>query len=506
MRDLLSHREERQLTLIETLHYANAPMTIHELASALSCSARILSHDLTHIREHRSQLEIDSTPKGFTVHFHPNKGIASLYQAVMSESPGFQLLGALFRRGHASADELADELFVSPSTIHRLAKQVNRPLGERFQLTIETNPYRFSGDEVSVRAFFTQYFFDMHAMTDWPFPAIDEEAFGSVLRFFAEQVGIPLDYTRLWFFKLSAAVSLIRVRQGFRVMSLPFDTDELTALYEVIRYQEAFDTHARQLEAVAGTPVTQDLLIQLYASFVQKHFAFTYDDLTEQASLDPYTKASVSALEAMVDTLMHKASLTLQNRETFLLDMHNTFHLREMEAGAVSLLFDHKKAFCDVINSYFPVFYQDVERQLITWVNALGYRWEDVHGHHLIYTCFTHWRHLLKQLLAKQKFVSIIVLSPYDLQHADLLTDMIGHFYENIADIRAYEGDSLSADALAKTKADVIVTAFPLEDIPGKDVICVADLLSERDLEMIGRAVDQTRKRKIAAILEAQPR
>lgn len=83
--------------------------------------------------------------------------------------------------------ELAEELYISSSTLFRLIKKLNLSLAD-YYVQVQTNPCKLiSENEESIRYFYISYFSERYNNLEWPFKTINQTIFEQLLTFIAKK-------------------------------------------------------------------------------------------------------------------------------------------------------------------------------------------------------------------------------------------------------------------------------------------------------------------------------
>ncbi|HGM9417071.1 TPA: virulence factor transcriptional regulator Mga, partial [Streptococcus pyogenes] len=96
-----------------------------ELSKALNISMLTLQTCLTNMQFMKEVGGITYKNGYITIWYHQHCGLQEVYQKALRHSQSFKLLETLFFRDFNSLEELAEELFVSLSTLKRLIKKTN---------------------------------------------------------------------------------------------------------------------------------------------------------------------------------------------------------------------------------------------------------------------------------------------------------------------------------------------------------------------------------------------
>ncbi|SQF20699.1 trans-acting positive regulator [Streptococcus pyogenes] len=95
-----------------------------------------------------------------------------------------------------SLGELANELFVSLSTLKRLIEKVNIYLKNEFDIKIITNPIQVVGEESQIRLFYIKYFSEAYSMSEWLFGnLVNEHNFGRLISLMISKTDVNINFS-----------------------------------------------------------------------------------------------------------------------------------------------------------------------------------------------------------------------------------------------------------------------------------------------------------------------
>ncbi|WP_430535247.1 helix-turn-helix domain containing protein [Listeria rocourtiae] len=151
----------RQIKVLQKIYDAKFPITVDEIAEDLDISKRTLSRDIKDIEHSFPEQEVLelNTVYGYSIsHSHY---VDDLIVRISEESPLLLIVNGVFQGEFKSIDEWADELFISTSTLNRYLSYLKNILKE-FKLELSLTPIAFIGEEVNIRHFFFNFFYNMN--------------------------------------------------------------------------------------------------------------------------------------------------------------------------------------------------------------------------------------------------------------------------------------------------------------------------------------------------------
>lgn len=144
----------------------------------------------------------------------------TVYQTFLLRSKVYDLYQLIYRNEDYSLHELAQDLLISESTLRRLLKAGRHYLKEYFNLSIQSNPYRYVGNERSIRYFGYQLFTEGYLPGEWPVDEISQQEMDHFIELVAEKLQLQVPYTSLRRLKTLLAVNAIRIQQHHTIKHL----------------------------------------------------------------------------------------------------------------------------------------------------------------------------------------------------------------------------------------------------------------------------------------------
>lgn len=277
MKNLLKSSDRRRLEIAEILFDQEDWVTLDYLASKVHSSKRILKYDFVNFEETFNDFSIKTSHQGVRLVFHQNKGFKTLYNNVLEQSISFRLLETIFLNETYSTPELADELFISPSTLYRLIDHSNK-VTNSYGFEIQTNPCQLVGDEEKIRHFFIKYFYEKYTRLDWPHKSEEAEALDNLLFFFIDFTQTPIDFAYYNIFKLITIVNLLRYKNGHFIH---IDTNKINfseIMSDLTQHSKTF----KYFEKTLNLEINNEFIHQIFTPFIQKGYSLTLDRLNKK--------------------------------------------------------------------------------------------------------------------------------------------------------------------------------------------------------------------------------
>lgn len=485
MRHLLNQTENRQLLLAEILQDKDDWITLSELSKILDCSVRVLKDDLAHFKNNFTELAIETSNNGIRLNKINNTGLKSFYQHILHHSTAYNLLEIIFLEEHISVVDLIERLYVSSSTIYRLIDQINEVLEER-NFKIETNPCRIVGSESDIRYFFYNFFHEKYSGLEWPYPNLDENGLDLFLNFFIKFTHMDADFAYYNIFKTVSAVNLIRYKQGHfvNISNIHVNFDEI--IPDLTVYQETFS----YFEETNQVKVDNMLIQQIFTPYISEEFSLNYERLIEKTKTQQKLSAEVAFLDDMLEDLSKTHQLSLNNKETVLLNIMNAAYLEYKEPRSGYILHNHNLEFASKIESEFPFFYKNLYQATKNYRQLIGKPLIDDGIFFMMYTIFIFWEDLLPELRRKFDKIKILVISDQHVSHSKTIKDIIEYEFNEQIVVEVFNEMKLDSVVFKTLPHDIIVANFPLPVLENCRTVYVENLPTFFDLSKIRKQVD----------------
>lgn len=493
MKELLSKKDQRHLTLIEVLYRAQYWHTYSTLAKELGCSVRILKDDIHDLNEEHDDFELETSYEGVRLVFKPNKGIQGIYREFLLRSKAFDLFQLIFTNESYTTEELATLLFISTSTLRRLIKKAQKYLMENFELSIQSNPYRYMGDEKDIRYFCFQLFAESFPNHKWAIDDVDSEELDIFLKSFHDKIDLSLPYTTMHYLKIVVSVNSIRYKQQHKIKQM--NTTEQSRQDLATFFS---DTDTRSLNHPFPFELDEEAFLQLFFPFSTFWYLKNTKHLENSLKINGQLKASHHYLSKWLKHLSVEHQVPLPNMDELLLDLHNLNYFYEKPVQTKSLLFDQRKNFIDSIQKNYPILYRQLYNGLTIYRKKMNQFTTKTIVDYLIHLLFTHWHNLLPKLQEKtEDSVQLLIFSVTDVNHARMIKDYLTYHFRNHLTIDLHTENYLTMEDLPNLPYDIVVSNAPLPDIPSSLCICIETLPTPNDMHVIQETMKDIRLERL---------
>lgn len=497
MREVLDANERRRLEVIEHLYTSEKWMTLKELANKTASSERILKQDLIQLREDFSKEVLQTSHRGIRLILPSNKSIDDVYRSILKNSLAFRFIETLIYDETKTIVQLAEELFISSSTLIRLIKKLNNSL-EAYSVQVQTNPCKLiSEDEETIRYFYISYFSERYSSLEWPYQTINQSFFEQLLVFIAKTNHITLDVADFKRLKHWTAISFLRTQQGHSVAI------KSSRYSHMIPEFTKFQPFTGIIEKKLGITLTTDFIEQVFSIFINNDFALSYESLMEDAKHDPVVKESLSLQAALLNNLSNEVGICIPNRHHLIKELYNISHFAfKTKQGYYPppyILFDPKKLFIQSIEELFPDFIRAAFATLKTFEKKVHETYSESARYEIIYTLIIHWDHLVPELYNQKGKIHILIVSDFDFEHAKMIEDLLHYYFKHEITTEIYTKPVLSVKQIKKQQHDLLVTTFSWEaedDSLSKNTICIQNIPTKRNIDSIRHAIEELYKLK----------
>lgn len=154
-------KTRRQIRVLQKIYDAKYPLTVDEIAEDLDISKRTLSRDIRDIEHSFPEQEILELNTVYGYSIDQSHYVDDLIVKVSEESPLLLIVNGIFKGEFKKMEEWAHELFISTSTLKRYLTNLKNLLKE-FKLELSLTPIAINGEEVNIRLFFFEFFYNMN--------------------------------------------------------------------------------------------------------------------------------------------------------------------------------------------------------------------------------------------------------------------------------------------------------------------------------------------------------
>lgn len=488
MIELFPKKEQKKYEIIELLFYSHQPLTVKTISKYISSSTRSVHAYLSEIKFLVEKIngKLITSSKGIQIHLPLNIGIDYFQQNHFQTSLGFQLLELLFQNRSLSEEEIEDLLFISSSSINRIAKKLAALL-KPYGLFFSTNPFSISGDEFLIRKFYTTYFFEAYAESSWPHKLVNRTEIEEIilnLPILEDYVLETMNYSKFCHFM---ATGYIREKLGYSIANSEIMRQRIDRM-NIKSLKEQYTKKGIILD------IEQEK-IELYATIISYYYDY-YNSFQSKRSPD--------LTEKLYQTLEHIRVLfeLPETNHTYLLTTLNEFlflnsYLPIQYPNYSYLVFKPRDySLIEIYQRLYPLFYKNLECEIkkihaernLTFNQRIKNSW--------IYEFLSKWDSLSMHMYDLYNKCKIIVYSPLSNQHAENIQTMLIARLERACVISAYKEPFISTERLSNYDFDLLVTTTTLNLDIKQPIVIMPRNGSGYSFASLGRQIDKVIQRK----------
>lgn len=490
MESLLRKNERRRLQIAEILYEKNDWMTLTELAKALGSSVRSIKYDLDVFKENFDDFTIQTSNHGVRIHFHRNKSLRTLYSNILRHSIPFTLLEIIFADETYSTNDLAERLYISPSTLYRMIDHINESLN-KYGIRVDTNPCRIVGNEDHIRLFFYQYFYEKYIYLDWS-EFEENEFIDNLLHFAITYTNYQIDFALYGVLKVIATINYIRYKNKHRIKinSAKINLERILPSYRTIQFSNDY------FEKNLGRKIDYQLITQLFKPFVEEGYSINYESLMEKTTDNPQMAKEVAYLDSFLEELAYDRQLPLPNKEEMILGIQNARHMENSDPRMGYILYDRNRLFAADIQHNFPKFYKRLCEGLEKYRALCSLPATEDGLNYLIYITYSYWQSLTINLRRKHQKIKVLVISNRHTAHSHMLSDFISYEFSRQLEIDVYLDVFLTRDILENLEHDFVIANFPLPRLTSKSTLLIESIPGAHDLSKIQEEINRIREKR----------
>ncbi|OMH25159.1 hypothetical protein BK726_01860 [Bacillus thuringiensis serovar londrina] len=480
MRSLLNNNLRRQLQFLELLYEQDGWHTLGVSAQTLHCSERILRDDIKFINQEFQPFQIETSINGIRLTYPSQYSADFIYQKVLSVSPEFSFIERIFFDESDDIETIAEELFLSISTLRRIITKWNVYL-KQYEIHIQTNPCKIMGNEQNIRSIMVHYFYEKYGVTHTPFKENQLQVLDQLFLYVTQKNQIQLNFPDLIRIRYWTMVNVIRLQHHhMKTMSGDFSNPLDGSIFEKSSFCQLFrDTFSLDFN--------HETAYQLFSVFFNRHYAFTYKQL--EVMVQQKTNQAWKIVPRILD-LLHRLSDTLhiplQNKQKIILELYN---LQTMNYGRSFILHDKRRLFSEHHSHEFSYFVSLLKEELTSFQFYEQFEWNDHFFTETLYILIIHWTNLLQALKQKVPVLHVGIFCDSDAEHTLFIRNIMQYQFGHLIQLSTIDVLLLSSFKQVSKNYDLIITNISgLTDIP-TPVICVNTIPLSQDLDQVQKAI-----------------
>lgn len=474
VKNLLSEKDERLLQLTE-LVYKEEGLLIRDICVSLNMTNKTLKTDIERANELFSPIEILETGKGGLKLVIPkNYSIAYIYNCFLLESKEFNILEKLLFCEQYSVDNLAEDMYISSSSLRRIIKKMNSVLKEE-EMEIKLNPLKLIGNEIKIINFYIHYLIECYPLNKDVFSKNQVKAVGNLVDYLTDTNNIVLDFFSKERIEIFLLIKLIRIKHGhfFETIVQQDSRINFSALNNTLIL--------KKIENAFRIKVDEQLLLQLFRPFLNGRFCFSYQQLKDSSFINPEVHETILQFECLLENVTREYQIKLSKAEKEQVMVH-LCNIRMLQYGKPFILYDH---ISEVIQ-YFSKDYSEGMYFILKQIKRIFENEfiEDYELNNYMYVLLTHLEKYFIKM--ENQFITLNLGIVYyaDENHTKMIKEEVDYRFNDKFNTTIVTG-SLHFEQILKNieknNYDVIITNLSTLSVSNTEVLCFQIYPTEED-------------------------
>ncbi|PFJ18209.1 hypothetical protein COD67_18330 [Bacillus cereus] len=480
MRLLLNKNLLRQLQLLEKLYEKDGWVTLGVIAQTIDCSERVLRDDIKLINEEFKPFQIKTSKKGIMLTYPYQYSSDFIYQKVLSLSPEFSFIERIFLEEKYDIETMADELFLSPSTLWRIITKLNTFFNQ-YEIQIVTNPCKITGNEQCIRSIMVQFFYEKYGVTHCPFRDSQIKILDQLFIHVAPKNNTKLNFPDLIRLRYWTMVNIIRLKNNhFKEIREDFPNNIDLSFLDNKSFCQLF-------KSAFHLDFNQENVHQLFYIFLNNHYAFNYAQLEKMIQQrSNHAWIVVPKIIDFLHSLSNKLNIPIQNKEKIILELYN---LQTMNYGQSFILNDKRRLFSEHLSHEFSYFILLVKEELTRFRFHKEFKWNANFFTETLYILIIHWTNLLSALKNKVPILRVGIFCDADIEHTEFIQNIMEYQFGHLIKPYIIKELNLSSFKEVSKKYDLIITNISgIKDI-SIPLICVNTIPLSHDLNKVQKEI-----------------
>lgn len=486
MKKLLSEKDFRLVQLIELI-YIKEELLQCEASLILNVNNRTLKADIDRANHMFSPIEIIVTgKKGIKIIIPKNYSLGYVYTCLLSESKEFNILEKIFICETYSIDKLAEEMYISSSSLRRMIMSMNEVLtGEG--MNIKLNPLRIVGNESAIINFYVHYLDERYPLNKVIFKMEQVTAIKDMVNYLIKRNNIELDIYEKKKLETFLLVKLIRIKNGHS-FQINFTKDsKIDFIFDVALIQ-------KRIENAFHVMVNKELLYELFNAFLNGRYSFSYKELIQSSAINPQVKETLSRFEKFVELVLQEFQIKLSKFENEKL-LLNLCNIGMLQFGKPFILYDF---ILDVIQH----FNKDYSEEILLIMNLLkkifkGENIEEYELNNYVYVLIVYLEKYFIEIEKQMPILTVAIIFHTDQEHIKIIQNEIYHRFKNkIQSVIITDSFQLEKILAKEIHYDLIITNISALFIPNSEVLCFSIYPEEKDWSELLNYYNSTKQGK----------
>lgn len=385
----------------------------------------------------------------------------------------YRLMNLLFTHtGRYSAEELAEAMFMSSSSLKKLISQLNNNDLKPYHIRITYSSPAIKGNEINIRYFYWKLYCDAYEFTGWPFETVDQTSINQLITNIENEMNIVFFINSKRRLSFLTAIVLERVMKGNDIEI----TEKIYPWEQGIFYLPMINMTSG-LEQMMGMNLSKSELffMQSMVSLSQ----YNYYDGSEMAlrkEAEMYKNKEVHQMADQFLTILVEAYPNIDVKERFIWELYEFFDKLLIDNAIPELLLISQSNLTSYVQNECQQIYQGLQACMQNWKSAYpSVLYNDFHLTKLTLLVSSNLRY-------KSKKAFIVIGEEFSIRHyiANLIKKEIGD--KLIINTSIMKG--LNDEIVKQHQIDFVISNFPVE-LQSVPVVIISTIPSKRDFDNI---------------------
>jgi hypothetical protein len=495
MWNLISLKEQSKMKMVEVFYTTNEPITINTLSELTNTSNRSVKNYLEELKETMSEIggEFYSSTEGVNFKIPIHIGVDYFQRQLFRNSLGFTLLEKVFFNESLTNDQLINELYISQSTLNRIANTINEDL-KPYGLKLETAPYKITGDEQLIRNFYTTYFVEAYSANEWPFECLEKDIIDDILPSASDYYESTSELMNYIAFRFQFAVGVVRNLQGYSIKKIFLENKTLAATSEKLstEIEKNFD------DVSFGTTQKKDSYV---SELVINQLLLSNQVLHKRLQYNQDFKERLEDIKQMIHFLTEHFEFPVEDQTNLIIEIDNALTFFSISTRKVQpkmyLLHPPRDYFLvELYQRKYSTFYDMVQQHMSLLCEKRGFEPTDATLGYLIYLLISKWKDLTKHLFNRYNAINVKVYSHLSFRHAQGIAESLISDLPDSINVSVLEEVTLNEEILSKYDFDILISAETLMLDIKQPIVYMYKSRSSYQYEQLHQLIREAAKQK----------
>lgn len=470
---LLTDQDHKMLFLMTFLFRNNNKwIKLNDLALHLNISKKTLHVYLDKLQRLFSDYgKFYSAGSMVKVNINPNFGLITAQRKFLNQSLIVKGLKKSFFNQQINKFDLSLEFDVSESSIYRSIKSFNGIIANICDLKFSYSNMCFEGEEEEIQKFYINFFIETNPdPTKWLFEDYFKEEyatkFASALIKFVKNKIYPSHYE---YIKVAIAIATIRLKQGFKIPEDRYNKALINLLRPLSKDKIIRDIIRNEFPQCEENEISEKFFNIIGYFLSQDYFLFLLKSREEMMKRLQHEKHYDFFLKKL-NFLCDKYNLKVENPLEFYYKLFTYYKFKVTNIDSVDFFVNHSEHFLTYIKFYDVGFYKDLEKIILEFIKTyppkVKFEVKD-----LMYTIYTLWPNLMKQIMMSKVYSKALIISRYDYYFAQTIKSMIDLSMAYPLKIDVYDGYEIDFEKIKNSDYNVIIVDFQVNEDLGDKLV-----------------------------------